>query len=116
MSSTSALVAPPPRSARRDLRRVGEVPAGHAPWELRRRGARGGVAPGRSGGADLRCVGEVQAALAIERPVHRPELPVVVQERSVDVARTPSFGGLGGGTEAEPVPVSEVTMRALAGQ
>ena len=43
------------------------------------------------------------------------ELPAVVQERGADVALTPSFGGLGGGAGAEPVPVSEATVRALAG-
>ncbi|RLN36106.1 uncharacterized protein C2845_PM03G04260 [Panicum miliaceum] len=50
-------------------------------------------------------------------PVSPPaELPAVVQERGADVALTTSFGGLGGGAEAaEPVPVSEATARALAG-
>ena len=49
-------------------------------------------------------------------PVAPPaELPAVVQERGADVALTPSFGGLGGGAGAEPVPVSEATVRALAG-
>ncbi|XP_025802610.1 NDR1/HIN1-like protein 12 [Panicum hallii] len=45
-------------------------------------------------------------------PVAPPaELPAVVQERGADLALTPSFGG----AEAEPVPVSEITVRALAG-
>ncbi|KAG2636400.1 hypothetical protein PVAP13_2NG448403 [Panicum virgatum] len=49
-------------------------------------------------------------------PVAPPaELPAVVQELGADVALTPSFGGLGGGAGAEPVPVSEATVRALAG-
>jgi hypothetical protein len=59
------------------------------------------VALGRSGGTDLHRVGEVPAVLAVERPVHHPELPVAVKEHSVDVAQTPSYGGLGSSTEAE---------------
>ena len=47
-------------------------------------------------------------------PVAPPaELPAVVQERGADVAVTPSFGG--GAGAAEPVPVSEAAVRALAG-
>ncbi|TKW34284.1 hypothetical protein SEVIR_2G296300v4 [Setaria viridis] len=47
-------------------------------------------------------------------PVAAPvELPAVVQERGADVSLSLLFGGLGGG--AEPVPVSEGTVRALAG-
>ncbi|OEL20819.1 hypothetical protein BAE44_0018162 [Dichanthelium oligosanthes] len=42
------------------------------------------------------------------------ELPAVAQDRGADVALSPTFGGLGGGAAA-PVPVSENTVRALAG-
>ncbi|CAL5073133.1 unnamed protein product [Urochloa decumbens] len=43
------------------------------------------------------------------------ELPAVVQERGADVSLSLLFGGLGGGgAGAEPVPVSEGTVRALA--
>ncbi|CAN6211479.1 unnamed protein product [Urochloa humidicola] len=41
------------------------------------------------------------------------ELPAVVQDRGADVSLSLLFGG-GGGAEAEPVPVSEGTVRALA--
>ncbi|CAN6225234.1 unnamed protein product [Urochloa humidicola] len=40
------------------------------------------------------------------------EIPAVVQERGADVSLSLLFGGLGGG--AEPVPVSEGTVRSLA--
>ncbi|CAN6175117.1 unnamed protein product [Urochloa humidicola] len=40
------------------------------------------------------------------------EIPAVVQERGADVSVSLLFGGLGGG--AEPVPVSEGTVRSLA--
>ncbi|CAL5087183.1 unnamed protein product [Urochloa decumbens] len=40
------------------------------------------------------------------------QLPAVVQERGADVSVSLLFGGLGAG--AEPVPVSEGTVRALA--
>jgi hypothetical protein len=50
-------------------------------------------------------------------PVAPPvELPAVVQERGADVSLSLLFGGLGGGGGGpEPVPVSEATVRALAG-